>query len=223
MYPLFAWLRRSESERDDFKGRTFLRIGSLGAICGIMLLGAAALFAAYDRELPWAGRNPSIDQTFIRHMSTHHEQGIQLASIGAVRAADPHLRALSKLMAASQRGEARTLAHWWTSWFGEPMQVCSAQERTAMPGLLDPDAITKLQLIGGQAFDGLFVDLMTKHHKGAVAMADAQLRGGSDPRLRIMAHAIRHEQQGEIALMHGVDGEKAISMAFQNMFADLVN
>ena len=44
---------------------------------------------------------------------------------------------------------------------------------------------------------------MTKHHKGAVAMADLELRRGSDPRLRIMAHAIRHEQQGEIALMRG--------------------
>jgi len=39
-----------------------------------MLLEAAALFAVYDRELPWAGRDTSIDQTFIRHMSTHHEQ-----------------------------------------------------------------------------------------------------------------------------------------------------
>jgi hypothetical protein len=43
---------------------------------------------------------------------------------------------------------------------------------------------------------------LTEHLKAAVAMADSQLRHGSDPRLRIMAHAIRHEQQGEIALMH---------------------
>jgi uncharacterized protein (DUF305 family) len=64
---------------------------------------------------------------------------------------------------------------------------------------------------------------MTKHHKGAVAMADSQLRDGSDPRLRIMAHAIRHEQQGEIALLHGIDGEPAVSLAFRNMFADNVN
>jgi len=44
----------------------------------------------------------------------------------------------------------------------------------------------------------------------------------ANPRLRIMAHAIRHAQQGEIALMHGVSGN-AVSLGFQNMFADNVN
>jgi hypothetical protein len=75
-----------------FEGRTFLRVCSFGAICGLLGLGAAALFAAHVRELPWAGREPTIDQAFMRHMSTHHEQGILLASIAAERAGDPHLR-----------------------------------------------------------------------------------------------------------------------------------
>jgi uncharacterized protein (DUF305 family) len=65
--------------------------------------------------------------------------------------------------------------------------------------------------------------LMTRHHKGAVAMADALLRGQSDPRLMIMAHAIRHAQQGEIALMRGINGVPAVSLAIRNMFADRVN
>jgi uncharacterized protein (DUF305 family) len=223
MYPLFAWLRRSPSKRRAFKGRTFLRTWSLAAIAGILLLGTFALFAAYDRELPWIGRDPTIDQTFIRHMSTHHEQGILLAEIAAEKASDPHLRALSKLMVASQRGEAKILSHWWASWFVEPRQVCSAQERASMPGLLDAVEVARLGSTEASSFDVLFLELMTRHHKGAVAMADAQLRGGSDPRLRIMAHAIRHEQQGEIALMHGVSGGGAVSAAFRNMFADNLN
>jgi hypothetical protein len=92
-----------------------------------------------------------------------------------------------------------------------------------MPGLLDPADFVKLRSTEASSFDRFFVDLMTRHHKGAVAMADAELRRGSDPRLRIMAHAIRHEQQGEIALMHGVDGGQAVSLAFRNMFADNSN
>ena len=67
-----------------------------------MGLGAAALFAAQGSELPWAERDPSIDQAFMRRMSTHHEQGILLASIAAERVSDPHLRGLSRLMVASQ-------------------------------------------------------------------------------------------------------------------------
>jgi uncharacterized protein (DUF305 family) len=103
------------------------------------------------------------------------------------------------------------------------MQICLAQERAAMPGLLDPADVAKLQSTDAPSFDRLFVDLMTRHHKGAVKMADAQLRDGSDLRLRVMAHAIRHEQQGEIALMNGVDGPSAVSLAFRNMFGDNVN
>jgi uncharacterized protein (DUF305 family) len=126
-------------------------------------------------------------------------------------------------MAASQKGEVTVFAHWWASWFVEPMQLCSAQERASMPGLLDPSEVDGLRATEATSFDRRFIDLMTKHHKGAVAMAESQLRRDSDPRLRIMAHAIRHEQQGEIALMHGVNGGNAVSIGFRNMFADNVN
>ncbi|MBR1156188.1 hypothetical protein JQ575_37055 [Bradyrhizobium sp. JYMT SZCCT0428] len=54
-------------------------------------------------------------------------------------------------------------------------------------------------------------------------MANSRLRDGSDPGLCILAHAIRHEQQGEIALMHGVSGENAVAVGFRNTFADNVN
>jgi uncharacterized protein (DUF305 family) len=223
MYPLFTWLYRLPSERPAFEGRTFLQVWTLGAGAGVLLLGAAAAFAAYDRELPWLGRDPTNDQTFMRHMTAHHEQGILLASIAAESAGDPHLRALSKLMVASQKGEAEILAHWWKSWFIEPMQTCSVEERASMPGLLDAAAIERLRSTETTSFDRLFIELMTRHHRGAVKMADTQLRYGSDLRVRMMAHAIRHGQQGEIALMHGVQGGKAVSIGFRNMIADNVN
>ena len=92
-----------------------------------------------------------------------------------------------------------------------------------MPGFLDMTAVSKLRSTAAASFDALFVELMTQHHKGAVAMANSELRRGSDPRLRILAHAIRHAQQGEIALMRGVDGTAAVFLAFQNMSADNVN
>jgi hypothetical protein len=63
---------------------------------------------------------------------------------------------------------------------------------------------------------------MTVHH--AVKMADNELRNGSDPQLRIIAHAIRHEQQGEIALMDCASGgSTAVALAFRNMFGDNVD
>ena len=76
MYPLYGWLRRAPKEGPSFEGRSFLRVWMAGAFAGIVALGALQLFALQDRELPWLGRQPMIDQTFMRHMSTHHQQGI---------------------------------------------------------------------------------------------------------------------------------------------------
>ena len=92
-----------------------------------------------------------------------------------------------------------------------------------MPGFLTTDQIELLTASPPERFDGLFVRLMSLHHAGAVKMADQQWNSHGDPRLRVMAHAIRHEQQGEIALMHGVSGVDAVSQAIRNMMADNVN
>jgi hypothetical protein len=54
-------------------------------------------------------------------------------------------------------------------------------------------------------------------------MADQMWHSRGDLRLRVMAHAIRHEQQGEIALMHGASGIAAVAAAFRNMLGDNVN
>ena len=126
-------------------------------------------------------------------------------------------------MTASQRGENRTFENWWASWFGSPMQVCSSEERAVMPGLLTPAQVEELRNAPDADFDMLFVKLMTVHHAGAVAMADAELRNGSDVRLRMMAHGIRHEQQGEIALMQGATGVSAVLLASRYMLGDNVN
>ena len=54
-------------------------------------------------------------------------------------------------------------------------------------------------------------------------MADQMWHSHGDPRLRAMAHAIRHEQRGEIALMHGESGIAAVVSATRTMLANNVN
>jgi hypothetical protein len=72
------------------------------------------------------------------------------------------------------------------------------------------------------SFDRHFIDLMTRHHMGAVAMADLQLRQGSDLRLRMMAHAIRHGQQGEIAFdARRERRERSLDWCFRNMISSV--
>lgn len=223
MYPLFAWLRWPFGEAPATPDVRMAKAWGAGGLAVVVVLAGIALSSAVGWELPWMGGDRDTDQTFIRHMTTHHAQGIELARIGVERAHDPRLRALARLMVASQTGEVRIFDGWWRSWFDPPMPQCTAEERADMPGYLTPAQMQEAQSARPEAFDALFIQLMTMHHAGAVRMADQQWQGGSDPRLRIMAHAIRHEQQGEIALMDGAQGFDAVSTATRNMFADNVN
>lgn len=222
MYPLFARLRWARGHAPEHDVR-FTNSWITGALATIAALGTIALFGSHGYELPWIGRNRDADQTYLRHMSTHHTQGIELARIAAERAQDPHLRKLAQLMVASQLGEISIFENWWLSWFDTEMPDCSTEERAVMPGFLTPAEMHEVKTAPSERFDTAFVDAMSKHHRGAVKMADQAWHGDGDLRLRIMAHAIRHEQQGEIALMHGASGVAAVTTAFRNMLRDEVN
>ncbi|WP_050385551.1 DUF305 domain-containing protein [Bradyrhizobium pachyrhizi] len=222
MYPLFVWLRWPAGcvpARDARFGRRW----ATAAVLVITVLSVAAFASATGREFPWAGGDLDSDQLYIRHMTTHHTQGIELARLGAERARDPHLRALAGLMVASQAGENRIFERWWQSWFETSMPDCTDDERARMPGFLTTQQLREVRNASSDTFDAVFVRMMTLHHKGAVKMADQEWRSRGDLRLRIMAHAVRHEQQGEIALMHGASGAAVVADAYRNMFSDNVN
>ncbi|HVX75530.1 MAG TPA: DUF305 domain-containing protein [Bradyrhizobium sp.] len=223
MYPLFAWLRWPLGHAPRTRDVAIAKAWGVGGVAVICILALIALSSQLGRGWPWMGSDREADQTYIRHMTTHHAQGIELAKLGEQRARDPHLKALARLMIASQTGEVGIFDRWWRNWFVLPMPECTAQERADMPGYLTPGQMQRVRSASADQFDGVFIDLMTIHHAGAVKMADEEWRSRGDPRLRIMALAIRHEQQGEIALMHGTAGVDAVFAATRNMLADNVN
>ena len=223
MYPVFAWLRWPLGRAPSTEDVRVARAWGLSAVAIACVLAGTAVSSQLGLEWPWTGGDRDADQAYIRHMTTHHAQGIELATLGIERASDPHLQALARLIVASQAGENRIFQGWWQSWFGFPMPDCTALERSDMPGYLTPAQMQQVKSARSDQFDEVFVRLMTLHHKGAVRMADQEWNGHGDPRLRLMAHAIRHEQQGEIALMEGVDGIQAVVEATSNMLADNVN
>ncbi|UWU74813.1 DUF305 domain-containing protein [Bradyrhizobium huanghuaihaiense] len=89
-----------------------------------------------------------------------------------------------------------------------------------MPGYLTTAQMAEVRQADDGTFDAVFIHLMSLHHAGAVQMAEDEWHSSGDPRLRLMAHAIRHEQQGEIALMKNVGGIEAVRQATRNMLAN---
>lgn len=54
-----------------------------------------------------------------------------------------------------------------------------------------------------------FTRMMIPHHQGAIDMAQALLRHGSNPELKALARAIIAKQEEEIATMRRISGEPA--------------
>lgn len=218
MYPLFPYLKDWVSGRLPSPHRGFAAVWTGMAASGVMALGLLAFLGWHGRELPWTGSDEAFDRGYMRRMMNHHAQGIAVARLGAERAGDPRLRTAARLIAAAQTGENAIFEQWWRSWFTTPIEVCSPDESARMPGMLGPDQMERLRGADQASFDALFRDLMTLHHRGAIEMADEALHRAGDLRLRVMAHGIRHEQRGEIQLMHNLEGWAAVRSAIAALF-----
>jgi uncharacterized protein (DUF305 family) len=221
LYPLFPWLRDRIAGREPSPHRRFaMWWGSLAA-AGTLVVGILAFLGSQGRELPYIGddRGVAYDQSYMRRMTAHHAQGIAVARLATAQAEDQHLNALARLMIAAQEGEIRVFEQWWRSWFSNPPELpaATAQEHAAMPGMLSSDEIAGLERLNGAEFDQRFIILMTFHHKGAIAMAEEAIDQAGDPRLKLMSQAIRHEQRGEIELMHGAEGFAATIAALSSL------
>lgn len=213
MYPLFPWLRDWLANQLPSPHRRFTAVWSSLAALGLLALGVIAFLGWQSREFPHSGDNQAFDQSYMRRMAAHHAQGLELAQLAVERAQDPYLKNLARLMAADQKGEIKIFKQWWRSWFSGDLPPPTPEEHSAMPGMLPPEQMENLRRANGPDFDPLFITLMTTHHKGAILMADEALHRAGDIRLRLMSHATRHAQRGEIELMHGTEGVEAVKAA----------
>ncbi|TGE02278.1 DUF305 domain-containing protein [Methylobacterium nonmethylotrophicum] len=217
LYPLFPWLRDRVAGRVPSAHRGFAALWAGLAAAGASALGILALLGWLGWEVPHLGGAAASDQSTLRRMTEHHAQGAELAGLAAEHAEDPRLRALARLMVAGQNGEIAVMMQWWDSWFPADSPLCPPQEREAMPGMASPGEVEGLRRASGRDFDARFVAVMSRHHAGAVQMADEALSQAGDPRVRLLAHAIRHQQRGEIDLMRGVRGVAAVAAAARNL------
>jgi uncharacterized protein (DUF305 family) len=217
LYPIFPWLRDWVAGRRISPDRRFALVWNGLAAAGVCVLGVVAFLGSQGRELPHLGSNVAFDQGYMRRMAAHHAQGVELGLLGVERAQDPRLGVLARLMVADQKGEIAIFEQWWRSWFGETLPPASAEDHATMPGMLPREEMEALRRIGPGAFDERFIAMMTTHHQGAIAMADEALRNVGDIRLRLMSHATRHAQRGEIELMRNRTGLAATRAALANM------
>ncbi|MER7665852.1 DUF305 domain-containing protein [Streptomyces sp. NPDC096193] len=155
------------------------------------------------------GRHNVADVAFAGGMIPHHRQAVEMADLAPSRAESPEVKRLAGEIKKAQDPEIKTLSGWLTSW-SEQVPAEGAMDHSAHGddgGMMTPEEMGNLKKASGKAFDMAFMQLMIKHHEGAVAMAKTETADGAFPDAKTMAGAIITSQTAEIARMNDLLGK----------------
>ncbi len=194
-------------------------LGGLGRRrAGIALLLLAVALGAVVGSA-WAAwpRHPGDDSAeagFLRDMSSHHAQAVEMAMTVQRTTTDEDLRLFATDIALTQQAELGTMDGWLEAWglpatgTEPPMAWMGHPVEGRMPGMASPEQLDQLRTASPAEADVLFLQLMTTHHRAGVEMAAAVLERDPDPLVRRMAERIVANQGVEIATMQGMLAER---------------
>ncbi|WP_043641213.1 DUF305 domain-containing protein [Nonomuraea candida] len=154
-----------------------------------------------ERVGPTPSPTVAADVRFAERMIPHHRQALEMTSLVEARTTNESIRAVARQIAAAQGPEIRAM----TSWLAELGRTVPAghghEQGMAGYGMATQEELNALRAARGGPFDRLFLQLMTRHHEGAVKMAGEQLAGGRDQRMRLLAKDVYAGQSLEIDRM----------------------
>ncbi|MGK9220655.1 MULTISPECIES: DUF305 domain-containing protein [unclassified Microbacterium] len=186
---------------------------------------AIGRFTTFDdlSDATGSGGGPNAaDAGFARDMQVHHAQAVEMAMIEYRATDDDELRALAYDIATAQAAQRGEMYGWLVAWglpqAGDPLMswmsgtghdhgasaTASAEELEAAMGMATAEEIDRLASLEGSALDCLFLELMIRHHAGAIEMTDAVVELGSDERVIQTARSMGQGQTAEIAAMQSI-------------------
>ena len=169
------------------------------AVAAMALLAACGQTADNDTQAPATPQPNQADVTFAQSMIPHHQQAIEMAEAIKDRTTRPELVKLADDITTTQGAEITSMRQWLQAW-GKPEAMTGMDHgQTAMPGMMDQGEMDQLMDLKGARFDLAFVDMMSRHHRGAIEMANTELKDGSLPEVKQLAQQIITAQQREVS------------------------
>ena len=157
-----------------------------------------------------AGHNAD-DIAFAQQMIPHHSQALDMAKLVPSRSTNPKVVNLASRIEKAQDPEIKTMQGWLTSWgAGTTSSMPGMTDGSmpgmdhGMPGMMSDADMKQLKGVKGAEFDKMWLDMMVKHHQGAVDMAKTELAKGGDADAKALAQKIIDAQQAEITEMRGL-------------------
>lgn len=198
-----------------FDGRSmFKKLASLGAVIAVLLALAGCGNDEPENQTQTASNGDEfndVDVEFATDMIQHHAQALQMVDLTIGRTLDPEVQQLAEDIRAAQAPEIEQMTDWLTDW-DEPVPETVRDHANAhgdgdmemdsdMPGMMSEDQMAELQAAQGEAFQNMWLEMMTEHHEGAVEMAQTeQSEGAFGPAIEL-AEEIESSQEDEIVRM----------------------
>jgi len=153
-----------------------------------------------------AGEHNDADVAFATGMIPHHGQAVTMSDLALKKATSAEVKRLATAIKAAQSPEITTMSGWLTAW-GLPVPdpaMAGTGHDMPMTGMMSEQEMKDLSAAGGAAFDRMWVQLMIKHHQGAVTMARTEQTGGQYQAAIALAKQIETGQTKEITSMQGL-------------------
>ncbi|MDL5199268.1 DUF305 domain-containing protein [Streptomyces sp. ALI-76-A] len=157
-----------------------------------------------------AGEHNDADVDFATEMIQHHRQAVTMAGLADSRASSQEVEDLATKIKGAQDPEIRTMSGWLTAWgeeVPEDMADMGHDMSSAMPGMMSGEDMDKLEKASGTAFDDMFLEMMVRHHEGAVEMAKTEKADGAYGPAKKLADDVITAQTAEIAQMNRMLGD----------------
>jgi len=133
---------------------------------------------------------------FAQMMIPHHEQAISMSETALKKSRNQAILKLSNQIKSLQGTEKSQLAYWLKATDSSMTMDHDMQ----MSGMLTTKELASLKRLTGTQFDRVFLQLMIKHHQGAIEMLDL-ISDSKNMEAKALAKAINSAQSKEITSM----------------------
>ncbi len=169
------------------------KISVLLLAVGVILIPNGANASTHAKSLQNLGMNEIM---FAQMMIPHHEQAISMSEIALKKSRNQAILKLSNQIKSLQGTEKSQLAYWLKATDSSMTMDHDMQ----MSGMLTTKELALLKRLNGTQFDRTFLQLMIKHHQGALEMLDL-ISDSKNTEAKALAKAIKSAQSKEITSM----------------------
>lgn len=197
--------------------------GSLAAVLAAVTVFAVLVWPSSSAAA--VPRKDSVDAGFARDMAVHHQQAVELSFIVRDRTDDEEVRRLAYDVINTQANQRGMLLGWldvwglpkssqqpYMSWMDHDMSGMEGMkgmkgmdykphDGSLMPGMATNRQMDQLRQAKGKAAEILYLQLLTAHHKGGIAMSESAAGMAKTEEVRRLAQGMVEGQQAEIQLM----------------------